>query len=158
MDCQPTIHSIEENPIHTSIDPLYTLNSSILDKCCISDLHRAVIFSLLKRLKFWLMFELTNCRFYRETYATASKYLDMFFAQGNDVEIASLQTLGISCFMLAAKVVESRMPPISFDAFNRKDILKFEQKICFSFKFKLSPVTYVSLAELLLHSWDLYSN
>ena len=38
------------------------------------------------------MFELTNCRFYRETYAVASKYLDMFFAKGNDVEINSLQT------------------------------------------------------------------
>jgi len=69
------------------------------------------------------MFELTNCRFYRETYAVASKYLDMFFAKGNDVEINSLQTLGISCFVLAAKVVESRVPPISFDAFNRKDII-----------------------------------
>jgi hypothetical protein len=47
----------------------------------------------------------TQNLYLRETYATASKYLDMFFTKGGKVPRSAFQTLGIACLALAAKVV-----------------------------------------------------
>ena len=82
----------------------------------------------------------------------------MFFACGNDIEVGSLQLLGLSCFLLAAKVVENRLPPISYKSFSKEKILEYEKIICFSSKFRVNPVTYVTVGELLLLSWDVHSN
>jgi hypothetical protein len=57
---------------------------------------------------------MSKSRYYRETYATASKYLDLYFMKGKDIETSQLQMLGLACFILAAKVVESRVPAISY--------------------------------------------
>jgi hypothetical protein len=40
----------------------------------------------------------------RETYAMASKFLDMFFSKGYKVQKNLFQVLGIACLILATKV------------------------------------------------------
>ena len=82
----------------------------------------------------------------RETYALTSKYLDLYMGRDTTIKINSFQTLGLACFVLAAKVIEHRSPAISFDVFDKKEILNFEKKILFALQFKVLPLTYVSLA------------
>ena len=62
------------------------------------------------------------------------------------IKINIFQTVGLACFVLAAKVVEHRLPAISFDVFDKKEILNFEKKIFFALQFKILPLTYVSVA------------
>lgn len=63
----------------------------------------------------------------RETYAYASRFLDMFFSKGHKVPRSSFQVLGIACLILAAKVNERRVPSISFQVFDRNQIFSFEK-------------------------------
>lgn len=55
----------------------------------------------------------------------ASRYLDMFFSKQHKVPRNSFQALGIACLMLASKVVERRMPSISFQVFDKNQIFAF---------------------------------
>lgn len=66
------------------------------------------------------MMQEASRRNYRETYATASKYLDLYFAEGQTISRQSFQSLGLACFILASKIVERRIPLISYKIFDRK--------------------------------------
>ena len=76
--------------------------------------------------------------------------------QQQRVSKQEFQLLGLACLILASKVVESRVPAISFQVFSRDKIFAFEQSLMRTFSFKLNPVTYIQIAEALLHCWDTY--
>lgn len=49
----------------------------------------------------------------------------MFFAQKQKVLKQEFQLLGLACLILASKIVESRIPAISFQVFNKDKIFGF---------------------------------
>lgn len=80
----------------------------------------------------------------------------MFFSKLQKVPKNCFQALGIACLILAAKNEERRLPNISFQVFDLKQIFDFEIKLFHLFKYKVNPVTYICLAELLFYYWDNY--
>lgn len=92
----------------------------------------------------------------RETYCQASRFLDMFFMRGFRIQRNVFQCLGIACLILAAKNNERRVPSISYQVFDRTQIYNFEKQLLSSFNYRLNPVTYISLCNILFFYWDNY--
>lgn len=70
----------------------------------------------------------------------------MFFTQKQKILKQDFQLLGLACLILASKIVESRIPAISFQVFSKDKIFGFEQALMRAFSFKLNPVTYIQVA------------
>ena len=56
--------------------------------------------------------------------------------------------------MLAVKVVERRTLRVSAKTFSRSLIVKFENDLLKVLNFRVTPLTYVNIAETLLYFWD----
>jgi hypothetical protein len=55
---------------------------------------------------------------FRETYALACKYLDLYFLNGGQIELEDYQDLVISCLVIACKMLEGRGPLVSSEVFS----------------------------------------
>ena len=61
----------------------------------------------------------------RKTGALACTYIDLYFHKNGFCEVHEIQTMAISCLMLARKQEEGKAPTISYEVFNKETILRW---------------------------------
>lgn len=106
----------------------------------------------------WLVEVCEEFLLHRETYYLAVNFIDRFFTLSRDFEKAGIQTLGITCLFMAAKLQEIYPPHISKfaeltdGACTERNIVTFELRVVKQLGWQLAPVTPVAWLELFLQT------
>jgi len=68
--------------------------------------------------------------------------------------IKEIQTLVITCLILASKFNDNINPTASFNIYKAKDLAAWEIKLVKRLKYYLNPPTYFNFAERIVILWD----
>lgn len=107
----------------------------------------------------WIMEVCTAFTFKRETYYIALSTLDRFISIILATK-AELQLIGLSCLYIACKREEITSPSINDfaktadNSFTTQEIRIMENKILFTLKWQLCPVTFYTWLNAMLEEWD----
>ena len=69
--------------------------------------------------------------------------MDLYFSYGGLVTLEEFHTMGLTCLLLSNKLLENYLIPVDHGVFPKKDLVEWEEKICWNLCFRISPITYV---------------
>ena len=98
-------------------------------------------------------------RFKRKTYYSCINLIELYFSKCV-VKINQIQLVGIACLLISSKIEENLIPQISYfvlacdNSYSKKQILKQEELILKTLKWKIQYPNLSDFGNLLMVEWD----
>ena len=107
----------------------------------------------------WIMEVSSQFRFKRKTYYSCINLIELYFSKCV-VKINQIQLVGIACLLISSKIEENLIPQISYfvlacdNFYSKSQILKQEELILKTLKWKIQYPNLSDFGNLLMVEWD----